>query len=181
MHRPLSILAALALVASFATPALAANPSPMTATESLTITATTTLAGVPTTLSYGTALAGASVNTGTAFTITVTSNNGTGFNVFWAASDLTATGGTIAAPTNRSIVLTNAGGGTCATVGALSGYSTAPGKAYTGPAGTAQSFVVNTAAGTCAIAGVKLYLAIPGAAVAAAYTGTSTFSVTENP
>lgn len=170
-----AIVAAI-LALTVAAPAMAA-PTSVAAPETLTVLATTSLTGVPASIAYGSGLAGSSRNNGSAFTMTASSNSVSGFAVSWAATDLTGPG-TIAANT-RGLQLVNAGGGTCATVGALSGYTTAPGKAYTGPAGTAQNIVVNTTAGSCAIGGVQLYVAIPVTAISGNYTGTTTFTVTE--
>jgi hypothetical protein len=175
MKRPLT----LALVASIllVSPVLGAASSP--ASETLTVSATTTLTGVPASIAYGASLAGNTVTSGSAMTWTASSNNGAGFTVNWAATNLTTTGGTIAAVPNRYLLLTGAGTG-CATVGALSGYTTAPGMGYNGPAGSPQAIVNRTSNGTCAITGVVLSVTIPAGAVAGAYTGTTTISVVES-
>lgn len=170
-----SLILALAAVLALASPAFGAASSPVT--ETLTVLASTTLTGVPASLTYGSSLAGATVTSGTAFTMTASSTSPAGYNVSWAATDLTSGANTILS-TARSFLLTTPGAG-CATVGASTGYTIAPGKAYNGPAGTAQNVVNRTTAGSCAVAGVVLSVAIPAGAIPGPYTGTTTFAVTE--
>lgn len=179
MRHLISRAAALAVVLTIATSG-AAMAASSTINETLTVLPTTTLTGVPATVDYGSGLTGTQRDSTATYILVASTNAVHGLAVSWSATDLTGAG-TIVAGNNRSLQLTNAGGAPCVTVGALSGYSTAPGKPYGGPANTAQQFVISTGPGTCSIAGVKFYLQIPASATAGAYTGTTTISVAEQP
>jgi hypothetical protein len=174
MRRSLTL--AVLVTALLVSPTLAASS---TSTETLTVLPTTTLTGVPASIAYGSGIGGATLTSGSPFTMTATTNSATGLNVTWAASDLTGSG-TIAAQNNRYLQMTSPGAG-CSSVGALSGYSTAPGKVYSGVANSQQSIVTVASAASCAIAGVTLRVIIPAAATPGAYTGSTTFTATENP
>lgn len=176
MLRIRAMVAGIVLAALATTPAFAGQSVPVP--ETLTVSPTSTLTGIPASIAYGSALAGADAVSPSFATVTASTNNVTGFSVSWSATDLTGSG-TIPS-TARSIQLASVGAG-CATVGALSGYTTSPGKLYTGPANTAQSFVVSTVAGSCNITTLRLHVAVPALAVSGNYTGTSTFAISENP
>lgn len=180
MRRMTAIFAAAVLSLAFSVPAFASTANQVS-TETLTVQSTISITGVPASIAYGSGLGGATVTSGAGFTINISGNNPTGITLAWQPSDLTGTpSGTIAATNNRYVKLSSAGA-PCATVGASSGYTTAPGKQYIGPSGTAQNIVASTGAATCAVSGVVLSVVIPAAAVPSAYTGTSTFIVSDNP
>lgn len=156
--RKVAVGFALTLALAVPSQALAAD-STSSSSESLGVAVSITLTGLPATLSYGAANAVATTASAPAFGLTATSNNASGWEVTWTASDLAAGGNTIGRA-NRSIAGADAG--------VTPGYS--DGKAIMGM--LAPGSQTNT---------LTLSVAIPADAPAGAYTGSTTFTATTRP
>lgn len=170
-----SVLVGFALV--LALPSLALGAS-STATETLTVQDQTTLTGVPASIAYGSGLGGTTLS-GAALSIGISTNAATGYTFTVAATNLTATSGTIQSTARLFLV-----SATCDSAGCTvpTKWKTAPGGSYSGPAGTAEtvgsSSANNTSAHTYA---VTPKVAVPSGALSGSYTGTVTFAAVANP
>ncbi len=155
------------LVLTVAGPALAANASASTA-ETLSVGYTTSITGVPATLDYGTGLAGTFVYT-PKFTITVSTNDPNGLTLSWLPTAMTSGSDSIAA-VYHYVYITASTGLTVQTGTYSFNSSAAPG--------------MTIASGTTAVANgtmdLELVVNVPTTQPAGSYSGTSTFTVSEN-
>lgn len=176
-------IVALTLALTLAIPASTLAIS-QASSETLTVTSTISLTGVPASLAYGSGLGGATL-TAPNFSATGITNNVAGAKFTVQATDLSRTGGggTIASTARRlRVTLAQAPAPPGASVTAPYNAA-APGGAYPGPAGTASQIANVTQATDSAgvVLSVDASVVVPANAVPGAYTGTMTFSFTDNP
>ena len=175
---PLALGLALALVVPGS--ALAVESSSATS-ETLTIQAQITLTGIPASIAYGSGLGGDTLSAGMP-SVQVSTNNPSGYTFDWSATDLTASGGTIAS-TQRRLLADN---GFCEPTQSTLGcwidvvYRSGGSNAYPGPAGFRDVIANNEVAATDTYS-LTLSVVISAAQVPGNYTGTATFFATTNP